>query len=75
MSTARQIRTSRTLTKTCESSGFVSAKSSFPSRTSSIRRSMFGWMLILITPPSRIWMPITTCSSGSLQPFSSSVCE
>ena len=69
------MRTSRTLTKTCESSGFVSAKSSFPSRTSSIRRSMFGWMLILITPPSRIWIPITTCSSGSLQPFSSSVFE
>ena len=46
-STTRQIRTSRTLTSTCESSGFVSAKSSFPSRTSSISRCMFGWIAVL----------------------------
>ena len=45
------------LTSTCESSGFVSAKSSLPSRTSSISRSMFGWMVVRITPPSRIWIP------------------
>ena len=63
------------LTSTCESSGFVSAKSSLPSRTSSISRCMFGWIEVLITPPSRSWIPSTTSSSGSVQPFSSGVCE
>ena len=63
------------LTSTCESSGFVSAKSSLPSRTSSISRCMFGWIVVRITPPSRIWIPSTIISSDSLQPFSSVVCE
>ena len=75
MSTACQIRTSRTLTRTCASSGFVSAKSSFPSRTSSMRRVMFGWMYILIAPPMRICTPRTQRSSDFVHPFSSSVCE
>ncbi len=69
------MRTSRTLASTCESSGFVSAKSSFPSRTSSIKRSMFGWIVVRITPPRRIWIPVTTISSDFDQPFSSAVCE
>ena len=75
MSTTCQMRTSRTLTSTCASSGFVSVKSSFPSRTSSIRRVMFGWIDVLMSPPIRIWIPNTQRSSGWVQPFSSCVCE
>ena len=47
-STACQIRSSRIETSSCESSGFVSAKSSLPSRTSSTSRSMFGWIVAWI---------------------------
>src|ERR1043165_2094037 len=75
MSTTCQIRTSRTDTSTCESSGFVSVKSSFPSRTSSMRRVMLGWIQVRMSPPMRIWMPKTHRSSGCVQPFSSAVCE
>jgi hypothetical protein len=32
-------------------------------------------MLIRITPPRRIWIPITTISSDWLHPLRSSVCE
>jgi hypothetical protein len=41
-STACQMLSCRTETISCESCGFVNAKSSFPSRTSSAIRSMFG---------------------------------
>ena len=58
------------LTSACESSGFVRAKSSLHVAHSSISRCMFGWIEVLITPPSRSWIG-TTSNSGSVQPFSS----
>ena len=59
----------------CASTGFVSAWSSFPSCTSSVSRIMFGWMTARMTPPIRIWIPITASSSDCDHPFSSVVCE
>src|SRR6266566_2484816 len=68
-STACQILISRTLTRTWASSGFVRTKSSVPCRMSSINRIMFGWMIVAMTPPMRMWTPITARSSGCVQPF------
>ena len=59
----------------CASTGFVSAWSSLPSCTSSVSRIMFGWMTARMTPPMRIWIPITASSSDCDHPFSSVVCE
>src|SRR6476620_8518407 len=72
-STRRQMRNSRTLTSTCESSGLVRMKSSVPWRTSPISRSMFGWTAAPISPPMRMWTPITASSSAWVQPARSVV--
>ena len=75
MSTACQSWTSRTLTSIWASTGFVSAWSSFPSRTSSVSRIMFGWITEWITPAITAWTPSTARSSECVQPLSSVVCE
>ncbi len=44
-----------------------------PWRTSSISRIMFGWMIVPMIPPIRMWTPKTASSSGWDQPLSSVV--
>src|SRR5690349_15821687 len=36
-------------------------------------RSMLGWMSAPITPPMRMWTPMTASSCGCVQPFSAGV--
>jgi hypothetical protein len=73
MSISRHTSTWRVLTMTCASTGFVRSKSSVPSRTPSISRSMLGRTTRLTSPPT-IWnTPTSAISSSCRQPPSSSV--
>ena len=72
-STSRQRWNWRTLESSCESAGLVSTKSKVPWWMSLSTRPMLGSIANPISPPTIVNTPITTNSSGRVQPLRSVV--